>query len=147
MKKKYFIILISGILAAFFVMLLFVAVIFSDEQNGDSNIKYGGVSVSAEVLSYEPLVEKYAKEYGILEYVNYLLAIMEVESGGKLQDVMQSSESEGLPANTLSAEESIKQGCKYFASLFKSAKSKDCDINTVIQSYNYGGGFIDYVAS
>lgn len=147
MKKKYFIILISGVLAAFFVMLLFVAVMFSDEENGDSNIKYGGVSVSAEVLAYEPLVEKYAKEYKISEYVNYLLAIMEVESGGKLQDVMQSSESEGLPANTLSAEESIKQGCKYFASLLKSAKSKDCDINTVIQSYNYGGGFIDYVAS
>jgi cell wall-associated NlpC family hydrolase len=59
---------------------------------------------------------------------------------------MQSSESEGLPANTLSAEESIKQGCKYFAALLKTAKNKDCDINTVIQSYNYGGGFIDYVA-
>jgi hypothetical protein len=60
---------------------------------------------------------------------------------------MQSSESMGLPANTLSAEESIKQGCKYFASLLKVAKNRDCDINTVIQSYNYGSGFIDYVAS
>lgn len=27
-----------------------------------------------------------------------------------------------------------------------SAKSKNCDINTVIQSYNYGGGFINYIA-
>lgn len=146
MKRKHFIILISGVFAAFFVLLFFVAIIFSDEENGGSNIKYGGVSVSAEVLAYEPLVEKYAKEYGISEYVNYLLAIMQVESGGTRQDVMQSSESEGLPANTLNAEESIKQGCKYFAALLKTAKSKDCDINTVIQSYNYGGGFIDYVA-
>ncbi|URZ16677.1 bifunctional lytic transglycosylase/C40 family peptidase [Clostridium felsineum] len=147
MKKKHFIILISGIFAAFFVLLFFVAIIFSDEDNGGSNIEDGGVSVSAEVLAYKPIVEKYAKEYGISEYVNYLLAIMQVESGGILQDVMQSSESEGLPANTLNAEESIKQGCKYFASLLKTAKSKDCDINTVIQSYNYGDGFIDYVAS
>ncbi|WP_039656503.1 lysozyme family protein [Clostridium tyrobutyricum] len=147
MKKKHLIVLISAIFAAFFVLLFFVAIIFSDEDNGGSNIKDGGVSVSAEVLAYKPMVEKYAKEYGISEYVNYLLAIMQVESGGTLQDVMQSSESEGLPANTLNAEESIEQGCKYFAALLKTAKSKDCDINTVIQSYNYGGGFIDYVAS
>jgi hypothetical protein len=93
------------------------------------------------------MVEKYAKEFEIEEYINYLLVIMQVESGGILQDVMQSSESMGLPANTLNAEESIKQGCKYFASLLKAAKSKGCDINTVIQSYNYGSGFIDYVAS
>lgn len=146
MIKKHFIILTLGVFGALFVLLFFVAVIFSDEENGGSNINYDGISVSAEVLAYKPIVEKYAKEYGISEYVNYLLAIMQVESGGTLQDVMQSSESEGLPANTLSAEESIKQGCKYFASLLKAAKNKDCDINTVIQSYNYGGGFIDYVA-
>lgn len=146
MRKKHFIILIFGVFGALFVLLFFVAVIFSDEENGGSNINYDGVSVSAEVLAYKPIVEKYAKEYGISEYVNYLLAIMQVESGGTLQDVMQSSESIGLPANTLSSEESIKQGCKYFAALLKTAKSKACDINTVIQSYNYGGGFIDYVA-
>ncbi len=29
----------------------------------------------------------------------------------------------------------------------KSAEAKGCDINTVVQSYNYGGGFIDYVSS
>ena len=143
MKAKHIIIMISSIFVLMFSMLLLVAILFSDEKNGgNSNIEYGGGNVSAEVLAYRPMVEKYAKEYGISEYVNYLLAIMQVESGGTLQDVMQSSESEGLPANTLSPEESIKQGCKYFAALLKSAKNKDCDINTVIQSYNYGGGFI-----
>jgi cell wall-associated NlpC family hydrolase len=146
MRKKHFIILTLGVFAVFFVLLFFVAVIFSDEENGGSNINYDGVSVSAEVLAYKPIVEKYAKEYEISEYVNYLLAIMQVESGGTLKDVMQSSESMGLPANTLNAEESIKQGCKYFAARLKTAKSKDCDINTAIQAYNYGGGFIDYVA-
>lgn len=52
----------------------------------------------------------------------------------------------GLPPNSLSTEESIKQGCKYFSELLKSAESKGCDIDTVVQAYNYGGGFIDYVA-
>ena len=43
--------------------------------------------------------------------------------------------------------ESIKQGCKYFASLLSSCKAKGMnDINVVIQSYNYGGGYADYVA-
>ena len=41
----------------------------------------------------------------------------------------------------------IKQGCKYFASLLSSCKAKGMnDINVVIQSYNYGGGYADYVA-
>ena len=40
-----------------------------------------------------------------------------------------------------------RQGCKYFASLLSSAESQGIeDINVVVQSYNYGGGYIDYVA-
>lgn len=72
---------------------------------------------------------------------------MQVESGGKGQDVMQSSESLGLPPNTLSTEESIKQGCKYFSELLKSSSDLGHDVDSVIQSYNYGGGFLQYVAS
>lgn len=65
-----------------FSLLLFVAILFSDEQDsGISNIHYGGVNVSAEVLAHKPMVEKYAKEYGVEEYVNILLAIIQVESG------------------------------------------------------------------
>ena len=59
---------------------------------------------------------------------------------------MQSSESLGLPPNSLSTEESIKQGCKYFSELLAAAEAKGCDLNSVVQSYNYGGGFLDYVA-
>jgi len=148
MKPKHIIIVTSGIFVLIFSMLLFATILFSNEENrGGSNIKYGGISVSAEVLAYKPMVEKYAKEFDIEDYVNYLLAIMQVESGGTLQDVMQSSASAGLPANTLGPEDSIKQGCRYFASLLKAASNKKCDINTVIQSYNYGDSFIDYVAS
>jgi len=59
---------------------------------------------------------------------------------------MQSSESLGLAPNSLSTEESIEQGCYYFSCLLDSAQRYDCDIDTVIQSYNYGGGFLYYVA-
>ena len=136
----------------FFGLLVFVALFISNEDDSSeenySDMDGGGsVSVSADVLKHRTMVEKYAKEYGVSESVSTLLAIMEVESGGKLTDVMQSSESMGLPPNTLDSEEaSIKQGVKYFADLLQSAESKGVDGNTVIQAYNYGGGFIDYVA-
>ena len=148
MKLKTLVIGGSGLFLMVFSLLLFVAILFSDEQDsGISNIHYGGVNVSAEVLAHKPMVEKYAKEYGVEEYVNILLAIIQVESGGTAEDVMQSSESLGLPPNSLDTESSIKQGCKYFASLLSSCKAKGMnDINVVIQSYNYGGGYADYVA-
>ena len=148
MKLKHFIIVSCGVSVLIFSLLLYVVILFSDEEDGRfSLIQYGGMSVSEDVLAHKPLLEKYAREYGIEEYVYVLLAIIQVESGGMLEDVMQSSESLGLPPNSLSTEESIKQGCKYFSELLASAKAKGCDLNTVIQSYNYGGEFLDYMSN
>ena len=80
MKLKTLVIGGSGLFLMVFSLLLFVAILFSDEQDsGISNIHYGGVNVSAEVLAHKPMVEKYAKEYGVEEYVNILLAIIQVE--------------------------------------------------------------------
>ena len=42
------------------------------------------MNLSAEVLKHQPMVEKYAREYGISEYVNVLLAIIQVESSNVL---------------------------------------------------------------
>ena len=148
MKLKTLVIGGSGLFLMVFSLLLFVAILFSDEQDsGISNIHYGGVNVSAEVLAHKPMVEKYAKEYGVEEYVNILLAIIQVESGGTAEDVMQSSEFLGLPPNSLSTEESIKQGVKYFSELLASSERLSVDLESVIQSYNYGGGFLGYVAN
>ena len=148
MKLRHLFFACSGVFVMMFSLLLLVVIVFSDEEDGGSggNLIYGGVSVSQEVLAHKPMLEKYAREYGIEEYLNVLLAIIQVESGGTLEDVMQSSESLGLPPNSLSTEESIKQGCKYFSELLAAAETKGCDLNSVIQSYNYGGGFLDYVA-
>lgn len=135
---------------ALFGLLAFVAIFISNEEHSSDGGNFfgsiGGISVSADVLKHQSMVEKYAKEYGISEYVSTLLAIIEVESGGRLLDVMQASESLGLPPNTLDTEASIQQGTKYFADLLRSAERGGVDGNTVIQAYNYGGAFIDYVA-
>ena len=141
---------VGTIFPVLFSIVLFFGILISGEDDDSSNSYspvYSGMNLSADVLKHQPMVEKYARENGISEYVNVLLAIIQVESGGTATDVMQSSESLGLPPNSLSTEESIKQGCKYFASLLSSCKAKGMnDINVVIQSYNYGGGYTDYVA-
>lgn len=149
MKLKHIAIL-SSIFPFLLALVLFFCVIISaedDDGGGGSASAITGANLSAEVLKHQPMVEKYAKEYGISEYVNVLLAIIQVESGGTAEDVMQSSESMGLPPNSLDTESSIRQGCKYFASLLSSAQNQGIeDINAVIQSYNYGGGYLGYVA-
>ncbi|WOO58556.1 lysozyme family protein [Streptococcus pasteurianus] len=142
--------IISSLLPVVLVILLFFGILISsEEENNSSNFSSGTVSMtlSSEVLKHQPMVEKYAKKYEISEYINILLAIIQVESGGTAKDVMQSSESMGLPPNSLDTESSIKQGCSYFASLLSSAKNQGVeDINAVIQSYNFGGGYLSYVS-
>ena len=46
------------------------------------------VNVYQSVMYYQPVVQKYAEQNGIPEYTDVLLAIMQVESGGKLTDIM-----------------------------------------------------------
>ena len=60
---------------------------------------------------------------------------------------MQCSESLGMKKDSLLPEESIKQGCAYFAKLLKAALDAECDVNTAVQAYNYGGKYVEYVAA
>lgn len=149
MRIKHLLIM-GSIFPILFSIVLFFGVLISAEDDDSGNgfsPPITGMNLSAEVLKHQPMVEKYAREYGISEYVNVLLAIIQVESGGTAEDVMQSSESLGLPPNSLDTESSIKQGCKYFASLLSSCKVQNIeDINVAIQSYNYGGDYVGYVA-
>lgn len=149
MKLKNFLFIGSMFPILLSMVLFFIVIISGDNDNLGNNLSSNiGMNLSSDVLKHQPMVEKYANENGISEYVNVLLAIIQVESGGRGEDVMQSSESLGLPPNTLDTESSIKQGCKYFASLLSSCKKQGIeDLNVVIQSYNYGGGYINYVNS
>ena len=97
MKLKH-IALIGSLFPILFSLVLFFGVLISaDSDDENSNFSSGitGMNLSAEVLKHQPMVEKYARENGISEYVNVLLAIIQVESGGTAEDVMQSSESLG----------------------------------------------------
>ena len=94
MKLRHFAVF-GGIFTVIICLLLFLFIVTADdEESGSSSLDFSGLNLSQEVLKHQPTVEKYAKEYGISDYVNYLFAIMQVESGGTgTTDVMQASES------------------------------------------------------
>lgn len=102
-------------------------------------------TISPAVYAYEDELAKQAEYYGVSEYLPVLLCIMQVESAGQGEDVMQSSESLGLPVNSLSTEESIVQGVRFFSQLIDEMNERNLDLASVIQAYNFGQGFLAYV--
>lgn len=153
MIKKISFIFVALSILSFFALLLFVGLFLGDEEDhleegttiAESEISQEA-DVSSETLKHQPLVEKYAKKESIPEHTPTLLAIIEEESGGKVKDVMQSSESKGLARNALDTEDSIEQGVGYFADLLEKADELDVDNWSAVQAYNYGEGFLTYVA-
>ena len=108
---------------------------------------YAQSSLSEKVLSYKDTVKKYAKKEKIEKYTDTLLAIMMAESKGEGSDVMQSSESKGLERNSLKPEESIEQACIYYAALIEIAHDLEIkDDKALIQSYNFGPGYLNFIA-
>ena len=97
------------------------------------------------VLQHKEMLERVAKEKGLSADLEVLYAIMNVESGGRLKDVMQSSESMGLPVNTLDTEDSIEQGLSYYKELKEKTRELSLDDKSLWQAYNYGIGFLYYV--
>lgn len=110
----------------------------------------GTADVPPSVEQWRGDVENYARQFGIEEYVELILAIICQESGGdseKIPDIMQSSESMGDSPNTITTpQKSMEQGIKCLADLLDNGQKKGVDLNTIIQSYNFGRGFIDYIA-
>lgn len=111
--------------------------------------------VSTQVLNYEDLMLKYARENDIEEYIELLQAMMMQESGGQGNDPMQSSECEfntqfeKKPNAINNPEYSIQVGIQYFAKCLKHANvtsiKDEKGIFLALQSYNYGIGYIKYV--
>lgn len=112
---------------------------------------YGKTDVPPLVEQWREEVEFYADMYNISEYVDLLLAIIAQESGGdseRTPDIMQCSASAGLENNSIKDPlESIRQGVWYFSTLLDKGTKKGVDMDTVLQSYNFSGGYISFVSS
>lgn len=112
-----------------------------------SNTLFFSKSAMERVIEYKEEIENELKKYELEDMTPIVLSIMYQESKGKGTDPMQSSESAGLSRNEIdNASESIEQGVKHFAEMYKLGIKKGVDISTIVQSYNYGAGYISYVA-
>lgn len=109
---------------------------------------YGSREIPEAVKQWEPQITKELEKYGRAEHINLLLAIVARESGGTSSlDIMQASESLGYPPNTITDPlYSIEVGVAYFDEVMTEAENADVDIDTAIQAYNMGNGYIDFVA-
>ena len=111
-------------------------------------------SLSEEVLAYTSVIQRYASQYGIPEYVSALQAIMMQESGGRGTDPMQCSESPyntrfpHSPGSITEPDYSIEVGVKTFADCISQAgcsTPQDLDkLKLAWQGYNYGNGYIGW---
>ena len=110
--------------------------------------------VSAEVEAYEPLIQKYAKQYGIPEYVELIKAVMMQESGGRGLDPMQAAEGSfntrypHEPNGIQDPEYSIQCGVQELKAALISAEVEhpiDMEhIKLALQGYNFGNGYISW---
>jgi Lysozyme-like len=100
-----------------------------------------------QLMKYQPEISAELNKYHLTEFTPIILAIMYQESHGKGKDPMQSSESAGLKRNEINnPHDSIKQGVYHFIKMYKYGTKRHVDLDTIIQSYNMGPGYIDFVA-
>ncbi|MBS5322335.1 MAG: lysozyme family protein [Lachnospiraceae bacterium] len=137
------------------VLILVIVILFGGVLcmvgGGNSNTV---TPVSTEVEAYEPLIRKYANQYGIGEYVELLKAVMMQESGGRGLDPMQSSEGAfntkypRQPNGITDPEYSIACGVQELKSCLERAGVEnpvDMDnIKLALQAYNFGNGYISW---
>ncbi|WP_251027678.1 lysozyme family protein [Bacillus sp. ISL-41] len=136
-------------------ILLFVSFVgfflldrFLDLYNDNFKKMNVGVNSSiGEVAKYTPMIEEELKKVGLDDHTVTVAALMMQESRGKGGDPMQASESMGLAPNAIQdPQQSIQQGVKYYQSVVNHGNKMQVDFPTIIQSYNMGIGYIDFVA-
>ncbi|MEH7080950.1 lysozyme family protein, partial [Bacillus velezensis] len=86
------------------------------------------------------------KNVNLEEYTPLLLGLMMQETRGKGTDPMQASESLGLEKDSIqNTSKSVQQGVAHFSDVYAYGKKQGVDLNAIIQSYNMGISYIDFV--
>ena len=146
--------LIAGGWVAIVIILIVVLLGCAVSLFGGGSDSTSYTPVSAEVEAYTPLIQKYAKQYGIPEYVELIKAVMMQESGGKGSDPMQAAEGSfnkkypHQPNGIKDPEYSIECGVQELKAALTSAEVEspiDMErIKLALQGYNFGNGYISW---
>lgn len=137
------------LLIVFIFFLLVIAIgMFAGSSTNSPSGPISNLNLSETTLQWMDKVSAEAKNQGVPELVPYILAIIEVETRGVGNDIMQSGESLGLGAGSLTPEKSIEQGIKYLKNSMMLGKSLGfTDVWGIIQSYNFGTNYVYYLAT
>ena len=146
--------LIAGGWVAIVIILIVVLLGCAVSLFGGGSDSTSYTPVSAEVEAYTPLIQKYAKQYGIPEYVELIKAVMMQESGGRGLDPMQAAEGSfnkkypHEPNGIKDPEYSIECGVQELKAALVSAEVEnpiDMErIKLALQGYNFGNGYISW---
>lgn len=118
----------------------------SSSYTATSNSLFTNIGLSDDCNYLANRVKTQCQANGISNMFPVVMAIMMQESGGHYNtypDVFQCSESLGKKPNTLSLDESLKQGPKYFSECYSAANQ---NVEVALQSYNFGIGFAYWAA-
>lgn len=110
--------------------------------------------VRAEVEAYDTMIRRYARQYGIPEYVELIKAVMMQESGGRGLDPMQAAEG-GFntryphePNGITDPEYSVECGVQELKAALEAAGVENPvdmeHIKLALQGYNFGSGYISW---
>lgn len=135
-------------------LLVFILIVGIIAGAAFSSSSESSESISDEVLAYTSVIQQYASQYGIPEYVSAIQAIMMQESGGRGTDPMQCSESpyntrfSHSPGSITDPNYSIEVGVQTFADCISQAgcsSPQDMDkLKLAWQGYNYGNRYIGW---
>ena len=147
---------IAGIFTSFgFIIILLIIMIVVIVASGN-NFSQSAVhtTFSPEVEQYRSTVLDYCKQENIEYYVDVVLAVMQVTTGGQGDDVMRSSNKE---FNTLYGKEddditnasySIECGVKEIKNLIEMCNIQDlydtANLQIMYQAYEYNRGYVAY---
>ncbi|MEF7560768.1 lysozyme family protein [Bacillus thuringiensis] len=140
-SKKILVFFFSSI-----VILISLIGLFSSNLLSDINQKQS-YAIEERLLQFKPIIEKELEKYNLGAKTTTLLGIIYQESRGEGTDPMQSSESLELKRNEIQdVNLSIEQGVKHFAQMYQYGIEKDVGMDTIIQSYNMGPKYIEFIA-
>ena len=152
--KNLYAMIMAGGAASVLVIIIIVLIGCGAAIFGSQDESTETLPLSAEVEAYEPVIRKYAKQYGIPDYVLLIQAVMMQESGGRGNDPMQASECgyntqyPRTPGGITDPEYSIAVGIQNLADCLQTAGAEspiDLDhIQLALQGYNFGSGYITW---
>lgn len=148
-------IIIFFLISIFPTLILFMLIGGYNANSNSSNNIQSSAKLSAMVESYRAYVEEQAKVYEMSDWVDLVLAVIQVESGGNGLDPMQASEGPfnkqypKYPNGITDPYYSIQCGIQELKSVLKKANVENAEdiekIQVALAGYNFGSGYIDWV--